>query len=237
MAVALAAALVLGCVGILFGSSEAGRRRHTRLRNRARSSHRSAIRQSTSTARVRANPLVTRLNDGHQEPYTAGSAFDASGNFYVTDDYQRETSVNSPPMAPSMAMFASGLQNPLSLAFDNQGNLYVGQQTTPYIAEFAQDGPAGAEHRTAGDRAHRRRLDRARHRRVHLLLHHRRNRHSALQHVHEPRRSRISTSSPSRPSTRRRDSRFRHSNSRSSPTATSSWQTRMRTSSWTRTGT
>src|SRR6201999_2120940 len=28
----------------------------------------------------------------------------------------------------------------LSLVFDNQGNLYVGQQTTPYIAEFSPTG-------------------------------------------------------------------------------------------------
>ena len=40
-------------------------------------------------------------------------------------------------MAPLSASSPSGLQNPLSLAFDNQGNLYVGQQTTPYIAEFS----------------------------------------------------------------------------------------------------
>ena len=26
------------------------------------------------------------------------------------------------------------------MVFDNQGNMYVGQQTTPYIAEFAPDG-------------------------------------------------------------------------------------------------
>ncbi len=36
--------------------------------------------------------------------------------------------------------FASGLTNPLSLVFDNQGNLYVGQQGTPYIAEFNSSG-------------------------------------------------------------------------------------------------
>ena len=39
-----------------------------------------------------------------------------------------------------MGQFATGLQNPLSLVFDNQGNLYVGQQTTPYIAEFSPSG-------------------------------------------------------------------------------------------------
>jgi hypothetical protein len=85
------------------------------------------------------NPLVTRLNDGLQEPYTAGSAFDSSGNFYVTDDYSGDVSEYAPDGTLD-GVFASGLQNPLSLAFDNQGNLYVGQQTTPYIAEFSKTG-------------------------------------------------------------------------------------------------
>ena len=39
-----------------------------------------------------------------------------------------------------MGQFATGLENPLSLVFDNQGNLYVGQQTTPYIAEYSPTG-------------------------------------------------------------------------------------------------
>ncbi len=39
-----------------------------------------------------------------------------------------------------MPTFATGLSNPISMVFDNQGNMYVGQQTTPYIAEFAPDG-------------------------------------------------------------------------------------------------
>ena len=101
------------------------------------------------------NPQVTRLNDGLGEPYTAGSAFDSSGNFYVTDDYSGDVSEYAPDGTLD-GVFASGLENPLSLAFDNQGNLYVGQQTTPYIAEFSKSGPAGGEHRTAGDRAQRR---------------------------------------------------------------------------------
>ena len=37
-------------------------------------------------------------------------------------------------------MFATGLSHPLSLVFDNRGNLYVGQQATPYIAEFNPSG-------------------------------------------------------------------------------------------------
>ena len=85
------------------------------------------------------NPQVTRLNDGLGEPYTAGSAFDSSGNFYVTDDYSGDVSEYAPDGTLD-GVFASGLENPLSLAFDNQGNLYVGQQTTPYIAEFSKSG-------------------------------------------------------------------------------------------------
>ena len=85
------------------------------------------------------NPLVTRLNDGLQEPFTAGSAFDSSGNFYVADDYSGDVSEYAPDGTLD-GVFASGLSNPLSLVFDNQGNLYVGQQTTPYIAEFSKTG-------------------------------------------------------------------------------------------------
>ena len=83
--------------------------------------------------------LINTLTDDTQETYTAGSAFDSSGNFYVTDDLQGDVSEFSPSGQP-MGQFATGLQNPLSLVFDNQGNLYVGQQTTPYIAEYSPTG-------------------------------------------------------------------------------------------------
>jgi hypothetical protein len=83
--------------------------------------------------------LVNTLTDDTSETYTAGSAFDSSGNFYVTDDLQGDVSEFSPSGQP-MGQFATGLQNPLSLVFDNQGNLYVGQQTTPYIAEYSATG-------------------------------------------------------------------------------------------------
>ena len=83
--------------------------------------------------------LLNTLTDDTNETYTAGSAFDASGNFYVTDDLQGDVSEFSPSGQP-MGQFATGLQNPLSVVFDNQGNLYVGQQTTPYIAEFSPTG-------------------------------------------------------------------------------------------------
>ena len=44
------------------------------------------------------------------------------------------------PQRRAAGVFASGFQNPLSLVFDNSGNLYVGQQNTPYIAEFNSSG-------------------------------------------------------------------------------------------------
>ncbi len=99
-----------------------------------------------------APSLVTSLNDGSTIPptspvypgypaadNTAGSAFDASGNFYVTDDYSGQISEYNPD-GSLKGVFASGLQNPLSLVFDNSGNLYVGQQNTPYIAELNSSG-------------------------------------------------------------------------------------------------
>ena len=57
----------------------------------------------------------------------------------MTDDYSGDVSEYAPDGTLD-GVFASGLSNPLSLVFDNQGNLYVGQQTTPYIAEFFQTG-------------------------------------------------------------------------------------------------
>ncbi|HEX3333173.1 MAG TPA: Ig-like domain repeat protein [Acidimicrobiales bacterium] len=82
---------------------------------------------------------LTSLADSTGEPYTAGSAFDSNGNFYVTDDTSGDISEFGPDGTP-MGQFATGLQNPLSLVFDSSGNLYVGQQTTPYIAEFTPSG-------------------------------------------------------------------------------------------------
>jgi RHS repeat-associated protein len=82
---------------------------------------------------------VNTLVDDTDEPYTTGSAFDASDDFYVTDDTMNDISEFSPTGA-AMGQFATGLDNPESLVFDNKGNLYVGQQSTPYIAEFSPSG-------------------------------------------------------------------------------------------------
>ena len=56
-----------------------------------------------------------------------------------TDDLNGDISEFAPDGTP-LGQFATGLDNPLSLVFDNQGDLYVGQQSTPYIAEFSPTG-------------------------------------------------------------------------------------------------
>ena len=83
--------------------------------------------------------LLDSLTDDTGEPYTTGSVFDSSGNFYVADDTQGDISEFS-PTGQALGQFATGLTNPESMVFDNQGNLYVGQQTTPYVAEFSPSG-------------------------------------------------------------------------------------------------
>ncbi len=83
--------------------------------------------------------LVSSLTDATSQDFTVGSAFDSSGDFYVADDLSGEISEYSPTGAYT-GVFASGLANPISLVFDNQGNLYAGQQQTPYIAEFNSSG-------------------------------------------------------------------------------------------------
>ncbi len=99
--------------------------------------------------------LLSSLTDNTGEPYTAGTAWDSNGNLYVADDTSGEISVFNPDgtldtqwnngaftagSTSGNGVFAYNLSNPLSLVFDSSGNLYVGQQTTPYIAEFNSSG-------------------------------------------------------------------------------------------------
>jgi len=87
--------------------------------------------------------LVTTLTDSTGAQYTIGSAFDATGHFYVTDG-SPDGSVGGISEYDSfgnpMPTFATGLNSPSSLAFDDSGNLYVGQVRSPYIAVFNPDG-------------------------------------------------------------------------------------------------
>ena len=113
-------------------SSSRRRRRPapTQSSSPGRSSRRWDSRQVSVYDPGSGNVISTRSIDDTGEPYTTGSAFDSSGNFYVADDTQGDISEFSPTGAP-LGQFATGLTNPESLVFDNQGNLYVGQQTTP----------------------------------------------------------------------------------------------------------
>jgi hypothetical protein len=136
MALALSAVLMLGCIGIVFGSPKPAAA--------ATVFSPGQVFASVGGSQVNvydptSGDLVDTLNDGTNEPYTAGSAFDANGNLYVTDDINGTISKYAPD-GTFDGTFASGLTNPLSLVFDNQGNLYVGQQGTPYIAEFNSSG-------------------------------------------------------------------------------------------------
>jgi hypothetical protein len=82
---------------------------------------------------------IASLVDNTNSQYTAGSAFDANGNFYVADGSTGDISEYSPSGAP-LPTFATGLANPEALVFDSSGNLYVGQVRSPYIAEFSPSG-------------------------------------------------------------------------------------------------
>jgi hypothetical protein len=138
MPLALAAVLVLGCVGILFATpGSAGADTPTVFQS-------GQVFASVGDSTVysfdpASGDQVATLQDNTDEPYTAGSAFDADGNFYVTDDINGDISEFSPTGTP-LPTIATGLSNPLSIVFDNAGNMYVGQQSTPYIAEFSSNG-------------------------------------------------------------------------------------------------
>ncbi len=82
---------------------------------------------------------ITSLIDNTNSDVTAGTAFDANGNFYVADGTSDDISEFSPTGAP-LPTFATGLANPAGLVFDSSGNLYVGQVRSPYIAEFSPTG-------------------------------------------------------------------------------------------------
>ncbi len=157
MALALSVVLVLGAIGLLFSPAKAGAGTAVFAPTQVFAS----VGGSTVNDYIPGTPNTTppvpttldaSLNDGSTIPptspvypgypaadNTAGSAFDASGNFYVTDDYSGQISEYNPD-GSLKGVFASGLQNPLSLVFDNSGNLYVGQQNTPYIAELNSSG-------------------------------------------------------------------------------------------------
>ncbi|MGD0747496.1 MAG: hypothetical protein ABSB68_06760 [Acidimicrobiales bacterium] len=157
MTLAMAVVLLLGAIGIVFGSTAkpaAAAGTDTPIQFAAGQVF-ASVGGSSVGVYSRGNPsavpptspaLLATLSDGLGETYSAGSAFDAHGNLYVTDDFLGDV-VEYSPTGAYMGVFASGLQNPLSVAFDALGNLYVGQQGTNTIAEFS---PSGALVRNIG---------------------------------------------------------------------------------------
>ena len=149
LALMLSLVLVLGCVGVLFGSAKpAGADTVFQSDDVFASVGFGGVNVYDSSGN-QLNSLV----DNSGANITAGSAFDASGNFYVTDTDTGDISEYAPDGTLMPAPFATGLDRPLSLAFDASGNLYVGQQATPYIAVFnsagqrqADIGPVTTEH-------------------------------------------------------------------------------------------
>ena len=138
MALALAVVLLLGSRRHPSRLVEAGRRRHTSVRVRAGLRLGRQLRRQRLQPRRSGNPLITRST-------TAPRALHRRERLRFVRQFLRDRRLNGDvseyaPDGTFDGVFASGLQNPLSLAFDNQGNLYVGQQTTPYIAEFSKTG-------------------------------------------------------------------------------------------------
>ncbi len=147
----LSAVLVLGCVGLLFApAKKAGADTPIFASGQVFASIGGS---QVSTFDPSSGSYLTTLTDNSGgNDYTVGSAFDANGNFYVTDDdslgdnLSQVSEFNS--SGTQIATFP-GLQNPTSITFDNVGNMYVGQQTTNYIAEFAPDPTATVATATA----------------------------------------------------------------------------------------
>ena len=140
MVLALAVALVLGSVGLLFGPAKPAGATTVFASGQVFAS------VGNGTVNVydpSSDKEINALNDGTGETFTAGSAFDAKGNLYVADDLTGQISEFAPD-GTSKGVFASGLSNPLSPVFDEAGNLYVGQQGTPYIAEYNSVGQSVA---------------------------------------------------------------------------------------------
>ena len=127
MALVLSAILVLGSIGIVFGSSKPAGAATVFAPGQVFAS------VGASTVNVydpTSGDQVDTLNDGTNEPFTAGSAFDASGNLYVTDDINGTISEYS-PTGNFDGTFASGLTNPLSLVFDNRETSTWGSRARP----------------------------------------------------------------------------------------------------------
>ena len=145
MALALAVTLVLGCVGLLF--SPAKRAGAATVFGSGQVFTSVGNSQVNIYDPVSGSYLTTLTDNSGGNDYTVGSAFDSQGNYYVTDDDGSLDNLSQvsefAPDGTQIATFGN-LITPTSIVFDNKGDMYVGQQLSPNIAEFAptQGAPA-----------------------------------------------------------------------------------------------
>ena len=145
MALALAVILVLGCVGLLF--SPAKRAGAATIFGSGQVFASVGNSQVNIYDPVSGSYLTTLTDNSGGNDYTVGSAFDTQGNYYVTDDDGSLDNLSQvsefSPDGTQIATFGN-LITPTSIVFDNKGDMYVGQQLSPNIAEFAptQGAPA-----------------------------------------------------------------------------------------------
>jgi hypothetical protein len=83
--------------------------------------------------------LVTTLNTGLSS-FTTGSAFDKSGNFYVTDFSGNAVSVFSGATGAPTGTFGSGYNSPESILFNKAGEAYVSSVGGGGIMHFDSSG-------------------------------------------------------------------------------------------------
>ena len=150
LALALAMVLILGSLGLLVGSSKpAGADTPLFASGQVFASvGNSAV---SVYSQGSGNPLITRLNDGLQEPFTAGSAFDSSGNFYVTDDLTGDVS----EYAPDGTLRRRLRQRPAESAVSclrQPGQPLRRAADDSLHRRVLQDGPVRPEHRPVGHR-------------------------------------------------------------------------------------
>lgn len=114
-----------------------------------------------------------------------GSAFDSSGNFFVTDFAANKVS-EFDPSGTLIGPFGSGYNvDPESIVFDASGNVYVGQADgTHNVLEFNSSGTF-AQYVLPRRGDARDGLDRIGGRQLHALLYVRRHPHKALQCLHQ----------------------------------------------------
>jgi uncharacterized repeat protein (TIGR01451 family) len=82
---------------------------------------------------------ITTISTG-SSGFATGSAFDSSGNFYVTD-FSSSAVTKFDPNGATLGAFGSGYSTPESIVFSSAGNAYVGQVFGPLLELNSTGGP------------------------------------------------------------------------------------------------